>query len=241
MDVTYCDTETTSLREPHLPTGRRVWEVALVRVPEDGSRPLAAWLQVTDVDLAHADPEALRIGKFNERFVLGCDDHAGCARGYGPLGRAVARPWGDPRPVELWGCTEANAGETIAQLTAGAVIAGSNPIFDMASFADLLRRHGQLGMAEEPRWYHHPRDVPNWASGWLRARAAVTGTDGSPAGDGWTGASYSTRVISEALGVPEPADRHSAWADVLWMMDLDAAIGGPSARLTPAPLATLGA
>lgn len=238
MDVTYCDTETTSLRDPHLPTGRRVWEVALVRVPEDGSRPLAAWLQITDVDLAHADPEALRIGRFTERFILETGDGA---TGFGPLGRVVTRPWGDPRPVELWGCTEANAGETIAYLTAGAVIAGSNPIFDMASFADLLRRHGQLGMAEEPRWYHHPRDVPNWASGWLRARHDFDLGPDSPQRDGWSGASYSTRVISEAAGVPEPADRHSAWADVLWMMDLDAAIGGPSARLKPAPLATLGA
>jgi hypothetical protein len=201
-DVVYSDCEASSLRDPHLPGGRRVWEVALIRQPADGGRPLCAWLQITDVDLDDADPRSLAVGRFAQRFH---------PEAYGPVGPQVTPPWRDGRPVMLWGCEERHAAATIAELTDGAVIAGSNPRYDMDSFADLLRRHGA-----EPSWYHHPLDVPNAALGWLRAR--------HPAG--WADPSYPTSLLSEACGVPVPADRHSAWADAAWVRAWDRTMAG---------------
>lgn len=210
--TTIVDTETTSLIDPHLPEGRRTWDLAMVQIaPLTGAVLGAAWYQFTDVDLTHANEESLRIGDFAERY----------SGDYGDLGALGELPGRDYRPTPLWGCQEAAAIDTIRRLTDGAIIAGSNPAFDMANLADLLRRH-----RAEPGWYHHPRDIPNVAHGWLSAQRPLR----------WTEGSYSTRVLSEACGVPEPTDRHTAWGDVVWMLDLDDVVSG---RRKPALSATV--
>lgn len=220
MDLVYVDTETTSLIDPHRPDGRRVWEIAVLTLPADRTPALCAVLQITDVDITDADPESLAIGKFAERFV---------PDGYGILGEYELP--GRARPVTRWGCDEAMALTTLRDLIRpGAIIAGSNPSFDQANMAEMFRRHGQ----EPPAWFYHPRDVPNHATGWLRGRLAAGAALTGPAGIcDWSDPSYSTRVLSEACGIPQPADRHSAWADALWMAQLDAVVRGRPLVATP--------
>jgi hypothetical protein len=202
MDVAIVDTETTGLRRPWLPGGRRTWEVAVIRQTEDGELVDAVWLQITDVDLSDADPKSLAIGRFFDRWS-------------GWEGTRVEVPAVrlGGHQVRLRGVEEAEAAPVIERLTRDAVIAASNPGFDVDNFAELLWRNGQPADG----WWHHPLDVPNLAHGWLRGMQPGT----------WTDPSYSTRKLSEAVGVPEPADRHSAWADAVWMRDLYAAIGSP--------------
>jgi hypothetical protein len=202
--TSYSDTETTSLIDPHLPGGRRVWESAIIRLSPDRLTCQASWLQIIDVDLSDADPDSLAIGRFEERW----SDVEGPRGVFGQLGQLGE--------VELLGVTEAQAADIIDELTKdGAVIAGSNPGFDQASYADLLRRHGR-----EPSWYHHPRDIPNVAHGWLLGRDA----------EAWQDASYSTEVLSKGCAVRVPTDRHSAWADTAWVMRWDERLTATSTR-----------
>lgn len=215
MDVAYIDTETTSLREPHRPGGRRVWEVAIIRTMEATKQLTVLWLQIADVDLADADPASLRLGRFHDRWS---DDY-----GDSGVSKQVTSQGGRVDLHRVW---ESEAAALIEEATRGAVIAGSNPAFDMANFADMLARH-QLPAT----WYHHPRDVPNIALGWLAGRLQVRGhmedddLRGSLVAE-WDGATYSTAALSEACGVPVPADRHSAWADTAWMYEWDAKLRG---------------
>lgn len=207
-DICYVDTETTSLIDPHIKGGRRVWEVAIIRVSAEGGavqHPLCAWLQITDVDLDDHDPESLRIGRFAERFH---------PEAYGPVGPVAELP-GRDRPIMLWGTTEENAAATILELTHDAVLAGSRPEFDAANFADILRRHGAASRVLP--WYHHPLDIANEALGYLRATEPGQ----------WSGSSYPTAALSEACGVPVPADRHSAWADAAWCYRWDEHLRSP--------------
>lgn len=229
MDRVCNDTETTSLAEPWHPEGRRTWEVAIIRDLDD--EVSALWLQIIDVDLTHADPEALRIGRFDERF----SDEPGPRGVFGELTgapTAIHRPDGSiihaPTRWELQGVTEARAAVLIDNFTAGAVLHGSRPEFDAANYADILRRHGRLGATEQPRWYHHCNDVTNQALGWLRA---------GPDADQWREPSYPTSALSVACGVPVPADRHSAWADATWVRRWDDMLSGGRNDVLPATIA----
>jgi len=241
MDVVYVDTETTSLREPHLPGGRRTWEVALIRVPGDGTPARAAWLQIIDVDLADADPESLRVGRFHERWgkeTTG-DVVYGELEGQTEAFRHFDEKAGEEQQgqvtwplrtkrVTLQRVPEAHAAKVIEEFTRdGAILAGSNPAFDAANFADILRRY-QLPAT----WYYKPRDVTGIIAGRLRAAVELGQPDTSPDRDGWSAPSYPTSVLSAAIGEPEPVDRHSAWADATWMRRLDAI--GRGVPLTPA-------
>lgn len=221
-DVATVDCETTSLAEPHLPGGRRVWEVAIIRDSATGYPPRTVWLQIVDVDTDAAEDEALTIGGFADRFT----------RQPGPR-RGVGAELAGQR-VPLLGVLERDAAVLIQSLTRDAVIAGSNPGFDMASFADLLRRHGR-----EPAWYHHPLDVPNAALGWLRGlHAADAAGPGEDRWCDWAEHTYPTSVLSEACGIPEPAERHSAWADAVWMRTWNRRLAGldaPSVNLGTRP------
>lgn len=219
MDRCYADTETTSLRNPFLFAGRRIWETAIIRVDEfTGRVKNATWLQHIDVDLSDADPQSLKLGRFHERF----SPQEG--------GRPVFGTLPDGATIQQHGVSQAEAARIIEELTRGAVIAGSNPAFDMLNFHQLLA--AEFLPAEG--WWHHPRDIPNLANGWLLGRQQLRGTpepDKLKTGEAadfadWSGSSYPTSVLSEGSGVPIPVDRHSAWADALWCYQWDAKISG---------------
>ena len=105
------------------------------------------------------------------------------------------------------------AAERVAAIVKdGAIIAGSNPAFDMERLLILMQRN-RFGV---PGWHYHPCDVPTMALGWL-AR-----------GDGPLSRPWKSDALSRAVGVdPDDYARHTALGDVLWTRDLyDTIMGG---------------
>jgi DNA polymerase III epsilon subunit-like protein len=115
MTIVFLDTETTSLRPD-----RRVWEIG-------------------DIDLAGADPAALRIGRFYERH-----------------------PFGTGRGMATRVYRESDALLTIEQYTRDATIVGAVPWFDTEVLDRRMRAHGIL-----PSWHYHLADVETLAAGAL--------------------------------------------------------------------------
>lgn len=97
--------------------------------------------------------------------------------------------------------TEADAAKFIHGFTNGrAIIAGSNPAFDMQRLEMLLARYGY-----QPGWHYHPLDVPTMALGWLAARGELPPHP------------WKSDAISALIGVdPTAYDRHTAAGDVAW-------------------------
>lgn len=186
--MVFLDTETTSLDRRH----RRIWDIAAVRRELDGSE-IVYGAYVGDVDLTHAEPKALDVGRFHERHP----QHGGSdARPVPPAGIPVYRRLGwEP------GCAqpllpEPTIAADLARLTAGAQLVGVNPSFDEETLAAMLDRHGQ-----EPAWHYHLIDVPCLAAGWLGAPPP-----------------QSSRELSLRCGV-DPAywDQHTALGDAMWV------------------------
>jgi len=98
----YIDTETSGLD----PQRNEIWEIALVSDDDED----AVWL--LPVDLSRAEPDALRIGRFYER-------------------------WSHTKTTPL-----VEAADAIARLTAGAHLVGVNPAFDAAFLSVFLRANG---------------------------------------------------------------------------------------------------
>ena len=79
VPLCFIDTETTSLRRPWMPAGRRVWDVAAIRREPDGATTeYQHFLPADAIDLGNADPFALNIGGFWDRWrdtgAWGCID-----------------------------------------------------------------------------------------------------------------------------------------------------------------------
>lgn len=227
--LAFCDTETSGLY-PHL--GHEVWEVALVvRTLSDELQGAHAvevdhhWF--LPVDRGRADPYALTIGGFYERYPM-LDDFAMNVR------TGISRP-------------EAFAAE-FARLTHGAQLVGAVPSFDAERFlAPLLRKHGAC-----PGWHHHLIDVEQLAWGWLHGRMRTLNaildrpTDeiaymtaefrsdiraelrGIEAAIKAIGLPFESEELSRACGVdPDRYPKHTAEGDVRWAMALyDAVVDG---------------
>ena len=163
VPLVFCDTETTSLRRPYRPAGRRIWEIGMIRREPDGTEREKALL-ITDVDLRDADPYSLQVGRFHERH-----------------------PFGNQRPSsDLLGgqlVTEEKAASLVNRLTHGTHLIGAVATFEDLGFEDLLYRHGL-----SPGWHYHTPDVealaagklglePPWDSEELCAKLGVTVSD----------------------------------------------------------------
>lgn len=130
----FVDVETDGLH--HL---CRAWEVAIIRRDEEGQTEHHWFLPL---DLRHADPFSLQLGKFWDRH---------------PSGRKVS---GKPDvPCEPTTTTHEVA-KQVMRLTFGATLVGSNPGFDADVLARLLRSEGYM-----PQWDHRLRDVATLATG----------------------------------------------------------------------------
>lgn len=105
-ELIFVDTETTGLDHHR----HAVWEVALVDV--DGRVLLDCKCRLTAEQLAKADGDALRVGSYYRRSVVGTVYER----------ETVA--------------------QRVAVLTEGRVLAGFNPSFDQAMLAELLREAG---------------------------------------------------------------------------------------------------
>lgn len=138
----YVDTETTSIRNPWLPLGRRTWEVAVRRVEPDGYRTTFA-AYVDGVDLTGADTESLTIGGFYRRY---------------PMITGVTAPG-------VFRMSEAEVAGRLASLLAGVQLVAFNVAFDADNFSWMLHRHGH---DPEP-WDYHTLELTGAAAvhlGW---------------------------------------------------------------------------
>lgn len=104
----------------------------------------------------------------------------------------------------------AMAAKEIQRITDGAIIAGSNPTFDIERLTRLLER-----CARTPTWHYHPLDIPSMALGYLaRMIYCVRTLADSPVSVRW-----SSDELSRRIGV-NPGDfaRHTAMGDVEWCL-----------------------
>lgn len=181
MTTVFLDTETLGLK-------RRapIWEFAAVRIESDGTMSQREHFQIQHdpyrdgVDWVESLPD-----RFARDYLNRYDE-------------------GDAVPAS-------QAAAVIAEIVQNdAVIAGSNPAFDMERLGDLLDRYGIT-----PGWHHHPHDVPTMAVGWLAGQ-------GRPMRRPWK-----SDAVSAACDIdPADYDRHTAMGDVEWTWDLFVRIGG---------------
>lgn len=137
--LAFTDTETTHL---DCEVGE-VWEVAVVLREQVGGDTEYVW-QIRP-DLATADPEALRIGRYGQRFAVP-DGHEAAFTGY---------------PGDVVPMTRFQAASAITSVLRGAVLLGSNPGFDAGFLRPLL------GGAP---WHYRPVDVATLAAAYLHGR-----------------------------------------------------------------------
>jgi hypothetical protein len=161
-------------------------------------------------NLATADPEALKIGRYLERFAV--PPHAEAAwTGYEdgpilPMGRA-----------EVTGA--------LLNVLGGAVLVGSNPGFDDRFLRKLLGP----GSAQ---WHYRPVDIATLAAGRkLGMTEMVRRAGGKNLASDEVPFPFSSRALSRWTGVEPPGDdvAHTALGDARWARDVfDAVTGGAS-------------
>lgn len=136
MAVAFLDTETTALHRD-----RRAWDIAVIRRERDGTESdITIFVDIADLDIDNADPEALAKGRFYER-------HPGL---------------GFPLQAGQVHVREVEAARLVQQWTADATIYGVNPSFDTDTLAPMLWRHGLTRS-----WYFQPQDISSQAYGYV--------------------------------------------------------------------------
>ncbi|MBE4783942.1 hypothetical protein [Streptomyces caniscabiei] len=145
--IAFVDCETT-----HLDASiGEAWEVAVILREQHGE-------QTTDTEyawqirpnLAKADPEALRIGRYEERFAV-------------PPNAEAA--WTADESGHVAPMTRREAVTAIVNVLSGAVLVGSNPGFDDRHLRRLVGR----GRAQ---WHYRPYDIVQLAAAKIGAQAA---------------------------------------------------------------------
>jgi DNA polymerase III epsilon subunit-like protein len=212
MKLAFVDTETTHLD----PRRGDAWEIGVItRNGASPGRDRELLWQVR-TSLATADPKALEIGGYHERFAV--PDNA----------FAAAMPTGDegePTPIRL-----ADLMLDLMDALDGAVIVGSNPGFDIGFLAKLF------GPTTRPAWHYRPIDIVPLAAGFLYGRASeMTRQTCDPV---WyskvashLGLPWKSYDTSEAVGVERPAAgvAHTALGDARWARDVYDAVTTPDA------------
>lgn len=109
----------------------------ILREPDNSEEYLT--LIIEDVDMSNAEPKALEVNRFEERF-----------------GREL-RPGHEIRVREF------QAAQILHEWTQDATIIGAQPWFDTHGITTLLARHGL-----EPRWHYQKKCVESLAMGHVR-------------------------------------------------------------------------
>lgn len=143
--LVFLDTETTGCHRE-----RRPWEIAMIRRDAAVQREITVYVDIADLDLDHACPDALAISRFHQRHP-----HFGA-----PLGTN-----------ELL-CSGAQAAALVRQWTAAATVFGVVPSFDTECLSELLNRHGL-----STSWHYQPWDIAVFASGYLAGRGQILETN----------------------------------------------------------------
>lgn len=145
-NIAFVDTETTHLDAEI----GEAWEVAVILREQDGDEITdTEYVWQFSVDLAHADPEALRIGRFHQRRQLA-------------TGADLAAFTGQVPAVLM---SRAEAIKAIVNVLSGAVLVGSNPGFDDRFLRKLLGP----GSAQ---WHYRPYDIVQLAAAKIGVQAA---------------------------------------------------------------------
>lgn len=100
------------------------------------------------------------------------------------------------------------AAREIRDFTDGAIIAGSNPSFDMERLALLMQQY--VGLT--PGWHYHPLDIPSMVVGVEAILAMQCGAE-------FTELLWHSSRLGSRVGVnPDSFARHTAMGDVLWTL-----------------------
>ncbi|NUS82998.1 MAG: hypothetical protein HOY75_09640 [Streptomyces sp.] len=146
LPIAFVDCETT-----HLDASiGAAWEVAVIlREFEDDQHTDTEYVWQIRPNLKGADPEALKVGRFEERFAV-------------PEGAEAA--WTADESGHVAPMTRAEAITAIVNVLRGAVLVGSNPAFDDRHLRRLVGR----GRAQ---WHYRPYDIVQLAAAKLGAQA----------------------------------------------------------------------
>lgn len=177
------------------------WEVAVLTAGQNPGDPAREFCWQIRPNLEHADPTALRIGRYQRRI------HPALRRAAPGTAIRITHPTlsavsDDPDPLTVrMSLTDADqVADELAQITDDVVLWGSNVgRFDDHHLEAWMRRHGQC-----PSWHYHPDDTVSMVKGWC---AALGITPPGSTSDAW----------SLAVGVdPRDHARHSASGDCWW-------------------------
>lgn len=231
--LVFVDVETTGLDT----ATHEIWEAAFIDRRSEFSD--GRWqavdhetrLFIKPTKLQAADPAALQISRFYERTHHLADNSA--------AGKPASSDAPKPAPGEHWTSPRA-AATRIARLTANAVLVGSNPAFDAAMLARLIRSAELV-----PAWHYRPVCVATMAYGYQHGAVAnynqAIAEEATEAGrevdeaelervpDSALHAKFASYALSRECGVEPPAgdDAHTALADARWVRDwYDALIRG---------------
>lgn len=193
--VVSVDVETTGL----IPGYHEVWEVGIV--PLDTGRDHMHF-QFQPMELERAEPVALQIGGFYDRFDWIADPRF--ARDMLVEG-VIEDDDGNEEPSGHKAITgAAEACWKIAKELEGATIMGLNPHFDADHLTELLNKYGHA-----PTWGHRYLDLGSYAAGAWGSKNTLSGK------------AVSERM--EAHGVAND-ELHNAYADARWNVDAYQAI-----------------
>lgn len=191
--LVFIDTETTGLH-----SYREAWEVAMIRRDTNGvERTEVFFIKLADLNMAGADPMALKIGRFYDRHPH------------------YARDNGVGKPSLL---SAAEAASCIAEFTRGAHLVGAVPSFDAETLDRLLRNYNQL-----PAWHYHLINVEDLAIGYIRGWMDANPDVGLFHYDlvdlrEAIGPPWKSEELGRILGVDHDEDtRHTALGDAQWV------------------------
>ncbi|MDH6610239.1 DNA polymerase III epsilon subunit-like protein [Streptomyces sp. SAI-208] len=199
--LAFIDGETTGLD----PKEHSMWELAVIR-RENGVDTEHLWqIRLANWEIEQADPKAMEINGYHERFALPEDYQAG----------EMLHSCGTPHPVK-----RADLRSDLALLLDGAVLVGSNPGFD-ASFLHVF--------LDARPWHYRTVDIALLAAGFRYGQAASGAYGGDFAFQAdYPQPPYRSYEMSRAVGVEPPAEgvAHTALGDARWARDVFDAVTG---------------
>jgi hypothetical protein len=204
--ILFLDTETTRLRRPYLPLGRRIWETGGIREEPDGTEhPLHMFTRIDDLrlpDLLPGAPQLLVAGDMRDEWYEGLPEDVQVGLKIGGFHERHPERTGKPGPVY----PELEVAERLMDgpwLRDKPTLVGAVTNFEDLGLFDLLYRNGCVGPDEDP-WNYHLIDVVTLAAGMLGVRPP-----------------WDSKALTRAAGLdPDRYAQHTACGDAAWARDL---------------------